>query len=89
MRYVMVTDKIRGVYFGKTKTKDGSRYVVLTECRVLFEWRANAGIGSLAVDGPGPGSRIGPTMPRMCVNDVANVFDCTERAVQAWKAAVW
>jgi len=89
MRYVVVTDKIRGVYFGETPAKDGDTYVVLYNARICFSWAATEGLGELVTKGPATASKIGPVMPRMCISDVANVFDCTPEAVTRWQAAKW
>lgn len=89
MRWVVLTDKLRGVYFGRTKASDKCKDVTLFDARICFSYTADAGIGCLPTVGPGPGSKIGPTMPHLSVVDRANMMECTEEAVRAWQKAEW
>lgn len=91
MKPVLILDKHRGIYFGYLKsTKEGGNAVVLEGARHCFYYTATGakGVYSLAVTGPGPGSKIGPRVC-MTVRDVSKVVDCAEAAVTAWENASW
>jgi len=89
MRWVVLTDKLRGIYFGQTSASDVDHDVTLSHARICFSYTADAGVGCLAVVGPGPGSKISPTMPHLSVVDRANMMECTPEAVETWQAATW
>ncbi|HKY51653.1 MAG TPA: hypothetical protein VJP45_10385 [Candidatus Limnocylindria bacterium] len=62
--------------------------VTLVQSRRLWHWRieqpgSTGSISDLAVHGPGAGSRIAPTVPRVVVQGACEVVDCTREAADA------
>ncbi len=90
-RSVLVTDTHRGVYFGYLcETRHNDKTVRLEGMRHAFYYtcRGEKGVYSLAVTGPGKGSKIGPRVNAV-VNDVNKIVDCSSEATEAWEAASW
>lgn len=88
---VVVTTAHRGVFFGYLANgiRD-SKTAELTEARMCLYWSAETrGVMGLASGGPAKGSKIGPAVPRMTLQDVTAVMDATPEAVTAWQAALW
>jgi len=88
-RWVVVTDKLRGVYYGRTFATDEAKDVTLFDARIVFSYVADAGLGCLPTVGPGVGSKIGPVMPHISIMDRANIMECTEAAVAVWQRSSW
>jgi hypothetical protein len=87
---VVTTDKDRrGVFFGEyvSQQKD---IVVLTNARMAIYWPQGVkGVLGLASVGPLDGSRISPVVPRIKLNGVTAIIDCTQEASTLWKAGPW
>jgi hypothetical protein len=66
--------------------------VTLVQSRRLWHWKisvpgATGSISDLAVHGPAAGSRIAPTIPRVTVQGVCEVVECTADAaagIEGW-----
>ena len=84
---VIVTTKHRGVFFGHLNSdqNETNNSLVLTDCRNVIHWSADTkGFLGLASDGPGSGSKIGATAPRVLIHDITSLADCTEKASKAF-----
>ena len=92
-RFVVVTTKHRSVWAGWTEDPRcgmDSDVVALDGVRHVFYWDAETvGVGGLAVNGPGPTSKIGPAVPQMVIRDVAVVMDTTPESVSRFAAQGW
>lgn len=90
-RYVVVTTDInrRGVFGGILESYGGGN-AVLREARMCVYWsRETKGVVGLAAIGPQPGSLISAPAPRIEVDGVTAVMDCTDAARKLWEAALW
>ena len=87
---VVTTDKDRrGVFMGKLKEHKGSD-VVLINARMAVYWsKETKGVLGLASIGPQDGSRITPIVPKIELNGVTAVIDCTDKAVKQWNNVKW
>jgi len=84
---VVVTTSHRGVFYGEFE-KQEAKVVTLKEARNCIYWSSDVnGFVGLAANGPTDDCRIGPAAPKMELQDVTAVLDCTEKAVKAWKKA--
>jgi len=91
-RTVIVTSQWRDLYYGEITATDEEiirdHAVRVSRCRHIAYWKGpTGGLTSLAVSGPGPGSRIGAPCPSMLVGGVAHVLDVATEA-QARFAAI-
>lgn len=90
-RFVVVTTDLnrRGVFGGFLESaKSGS--VVLRDARMCVYWsRETKGVVGLAAIGPQKGSRISAPAPRIEVDGVTAIMDCTDEARRLWEAAPW
>jgi len=87
-RPVLVTTEFKGVFFGYLgdESQDTDKSVVLYECRNAIYWDADTrGFLGLAENGPGSGCRIGATAPKIRLNGVTSIAECTKEAVEKWK----
>jgi hypothetical protein len=90
-RMVVVTTDVsrKGVFFGEFVSQKND-VVVLAHFRMAVYWSANTrGVVGLAAIGPQRGSRITPAAPRIEINGVTAVMDCTPEAVQQWEKGLW
>lgn len=88
---VLVTTQHRGVFFGRLENgqDENARSLVLIGCRNAIYWSkqtGNLGFLGLAAEGPGEGSTVGATAPRVLLHDVTSVTDCTEAATKKWES---
>lgn len=92
-RFVVVTTDStrRGVFGGYLESYDRDKQIiVLTEARMAVYWSAaTKGVLGLASIGPQKGSRITPAIPRIDLNGVTSVMDCTLGAVKQWELGIW
>lgn len=89
-KYVVVTTKHRGVFFGKLSVSDGGESVTLTEARNCLRWGAETkGFLGLAAVGPIGNSRVGPAVPKLRLYGVTSITECTEVARAAWELGSW
>lgn len=90
-RYVVVTTDInrRGVFGGILESAKGGN-VVLKDARMCVYWsRDTKGVVGLAAIGPQKGSRISAPAPRIELDGVTAIMDCTDEARKLWEAAPW
>ena len=91
-RYVLVTTEHRGVFAGYLngdQTGDES-VVTLTDARNCIHWSADVkGFLGLAATGPSASCKVGPKAPKLTLQKVTSVADCTPEAVRAWESAPW
>lgn len=87
---VVTTDKDRrGVFFGKLVSEDGD-IVELADARMAVYWsKETKGAAGLAAIGPQDGSRISPPVPKIKLNGVTSIMDCSYEAVKKWEAGLW
>ena len=90
-RYVVVTtDSTRRGVFGGILLSEKNDVVELAQARMAVYWCSNIkGVVGLSVTGPLKGSRISPACPKIRVNGVTAVMDCTPEARAAWEAGLW
>ena len=85
---VIVTTEHRGVFYGRLdgNQDETAKTIALTNCRNAMYWSSQTrGFLGLAETGPGEGSKIGATAPRVLLHDVTAVLDCTEEAAEKWE----
>jgi hypothetical protein len=89
MRPVLVTTKVRGVFFGYSDCSLIDDKVILTRLRNCLKWGASVGgVFGLAVTGPNDSCTIGVEIPgRTGLTDVCSVSEVTPEAEQAWLRA--
>jgi hypothetical protein len=87
---VVTTDKDRrGVFCGDLVSEEEG-VVVLKSARMAVYWSTETkGVLGLASIGPQKGSRITPVVPKIKLNGVTSVIDCTKEAVKKWGAGIW
>jgi len=86
---VVVTTEFRGVFFGYLAKSDGD-VAELTGAKNCIYWTADVkGFIGLATKGPVSGCKIGPAAPRLKLNKVTAVIDCTKEAEEAWNKEIW
>ena len=89
---VVTTDKDRrGVFFGELKEQDEAMATcILLNARMCVRWSmATHGVLGLAGRGPQSGSRITPQVPRIELNGVTAIMDCTPEAASQWETELW
>ena len=85
---VLVTTEFRGVFFGFVDDdSDLPSKITLTDARNCINWMTGAGVFGLAATGPNDKCKIGPTIPRFTAWKITSVTECTDAAIEAWKAA--
>ena len=88
-RAVVVTTEFRGVFFGYLESEKGD-VAVLNDAKNCIKWTKEVkGFGGLAATGPVSGCRIGPAVPRIQLNKVTAILDCTKEAEDAWARIIW
>ena len=90
-RIVLVTtDKDRkGVFCGEL-VSEKREAVELKNARMAVYWSsATRGVMGLASIGPQKGSRITPSVPKIKLNGVTSITDCTKEAVKQWEKELW
>lgn len=91
---VVITTAKRAVVFGYTRETGDTIVtrgtVTILRARMCTYWsRETHGVMGLAGIGPQKGSRVGPQVPEVSLNDVTSVQVCAPEAVTAWEAAPW
>ena len=90
MRAVLVTTDKKGVFFGYTDEDGTAGTITLERARMVIYWSAETrGVLGLAATGPAMGSRVTPAIPKLVLQGVQAVADCTEKAVAAMEMAPW
>lgn len=87
---VVTTDKDRrGVFFGELLSHE-NEIAILKNAQMAIYWSSETkGVLGLASIGPQDGSRITPIVPKIEINGVTAVMDCTKEAVKKWKEMKW
>lgn len=87
---VVTTDKDkRGVFCGEL-VSENEDVVELENAYMAVYWsQKTMGVLGLASIGPQKGSKITPPVPKIKLNGVTSVIDCTKEAVKKWKAQPW
>lgn len=90
-RFVVVTTEHRGVFGGYLNgSNDTDKTVSLTEAHMCIYWPTEVhGVLGLATTGPLKGSRISPAVPKITLQGVTAVSDCTPEATRAWQSRPW
>ena len=87
---MVVTTEFRGVFFGYIEADNSPSNVVLADARNCVYWTSSVrGVLGLAAAGPDKGCRIGPKVPRITLQKITSVAECTPEAVQKWESAPW
>ena len=89
-RAVLVTTDKRGMFFGYTAEPGDSTTITLEKARMIVYWSAETkGLLGLAANGPAAGSCVTPAAPKLTLQGVEAVGECTKAAVKAIEAAPW
>lgn len=91
-KFVLVTTEHRGVFAGYVNGtwKPEDTVIELTEAQMCVYWSADiGGVLGLAASGPSKQCRISPAVPKMTLQAVTSVTECTDVAVEAWKGRPW
>ena len=84
-KYVIVTTLHRGVFFGRLTAHDAAAHTATLEnCKMAIYWGTTRGLFELADTGPTKKSRISAEAPKVNLNGVTAVVDCTQDAVAVW-----
>lgn len=89
MKLITTDSTRRGVFAGDLieETKD---YVILENARMAVYWPAEVrGVLGLAATGPTEECRITKAVPKLKVNGVTAIIDCTEEAAKAFRNEPW
>jgi len=89
---VVVTTEHKGVFFGyiPSTQSTGTKTVSLKSARMCVYWSpAMKGVFGLASIGPDSGCKISPMCPRLALQGVTAIMECTDAAVANWEAAPW
>lgn len=86
---LLVTTAHRGVFFGYGVRTD-DKIIRLERARMCLYWPAeNKGVLGLGTMGPVKGSRVGPAVPAITLQDVTSVVEVSPEAGEAWEKAPW
>jgi len=87
---VITTDKDRrGVFYGEL-VSETSTECVLKNARMAVYWSSETkGVLGLASIGPQKGSCISPAVPKIKLNGVTSIMDCSKTAVTQWEKGLW
>ena len=87
---VVTTGKDRGgVFYGKLVSEKGD-VVELQEAKMAVSWSSDIkGVLGLAATGPLDGCRISPAIPKIKLNGVTSIMDCTDAAIENWRKKTW
>ena len=89
-RWIVVTTKARGVFFGKGNPNPGDDPIHLEHAQMCVYWSRDVrGVIGLAASGPTADSRVTKPAPSMEVRGITAVIDCTPEAVEAWRSVPW
>jgi len=90
-RFVMVTTEHKGVFAGTLVKYDSEHEVaVIKDARMLVYWSSDTrGVLGAAAKGPGRSCRVSPAVPKIQLNAVTSVIDCTDNAKAMWEAEPW
>lgn len=86
----LVFSNTRDIFFGWA-AKTGPR-MVLKKARRVYYYATHNGVGGpdqLATLGPAKGSRIGPTVEELTVENVANSVCISKGAQKEWEGSSW
>jgi hypothetical protein len=85
-KYVLVTTEHRGVFVGEFEAYS-ERQVTLTNARCAIRWGTTGGFLELAATGPTSRSKVGAVAPRIKLEKVTSIAECSAQAEQAWRDA--
>lgn len=90
-RYVVVTTDAnrRGVFGGILESSNGGSVVLLDASMCVYWSSETKGVVGLAAIGPQNGSRISPPAPRIELDGVTAIIDCTDASRMLWEAMPW
>jgi hypothetical protein len=88
-RMVVVTTDKKGVFFGELLTENKD-VVELANAKMCIYWCSEVkGVLGLASVGAIRGCRISPAVPKIKLNGVTAIMDCTDKAVENWEKETW
>jgi hypothetical protein len=87
---VLVTTEHRGVFQGDLESYDATtRTAIIRQARCVIRWAGIRGFVALAATGPTSSCRISAAGPRMTLEKVTSVTECTPEAVAAFQKEPW
>jgi hypothetical protein len=87
-RIVIVRTYSAGVHYGTLVEKNGEE-VTLADARRIWNWQGRNTLNEIALHGVGKKSRVSEVVPRIDLLQAIEIIDCTEEAVENFKAAKW
>lgn len=87
--YKVVTTGKRGVFFGlvSSRKKDS---LTLSDAQMCVYWSSDVrGILGLASSGPNKNCRVTKAIPKIELNEITSIMDCTKEAIENWKQCFW
>lgn len=90
MPNVLVTTSHRGVFHGELESYDADKKTaIIKNVRCCIRWRGMKGFIDLAVSGPGDRCRVTPAVPKMTIEFVTSITECTEKSQANWDSEPW
>ena len=94
--HVVAFSNTRDIWYGTLESQEpsgpGLLKVTLIAARHCYYYATPSGgkgVGSLAVSGPAPGSKIGATVKRVTMVACCGLLECSGDAIAAWERATW
>ena len=77
------------MFFGEL-VNEKEDVVELAQARMAVYWSSEThGVVGLASIGPQKGSRISPVVPKIKLNGVTAIMNCSNKAVKQWGLELW
>lgn len=87
---VVVTTSHRGVFFGYVEDATLKETMTLKRARMCVYWPSEVkGVLGLATIGPISGSKIGPAVTSLTINNIDALMEMTPKAVAQWESSPW
>lgn len=88
-KYSVVTTGKRGVFCGvvTNKKKDS---LTLLDAQMCVYWDSSIrGVLGLASSGPNNKCRVTKSIPKIELNEITSIMECTDEATKNWKKNFW
>lgn len=87
---VVVTTAHNGVFFGYGDADSTSKTITITQARMCVYWSADVqGVLGLAANGPSASCKVGPAAPKILLQDVTSIMECSPAATKRWESGPW
>ena len=90
-KFVVVTTEKKGVFAGELKEHNKEKETcILKNAKMCVYYCSDVkGVLGLANTGPLPGCKITPVIPKIYLNGVTSIMDCTKEAKKNWSKEIW